>query len=382
MLVQAASVDPDGVARLLETGTISQRASFKEAVKRKLRATGPLRDKRLAMLMHLETLSIPDDARMPAALLPAVVDPGLTLGHTFRIRCGDWIVQARDGQALAVSQGSSETGDTAAVVDASFSYVSGALIPAMLLRRWIDAARGEVLPFSEDRAERLRVIQASRIDVTDPLHELIARGERERWSPAEIDLAEDRVQWVLLPSGVQAELREQLAPVAAATERMAAGIAALMPAAPNGETEHLLIAQAAELARHVRMLDRVAAEVMALEGSDLRERMRELRADDGDARALARRIATIPHGLDPFIDGVAAWHIGCGRAASGARRILCERLTRYELLPGVVKAMELMERDGLRYLEFAGYVLDESFARRPDERETVEIRLKELAVSS
>ena len=72
MLVQAASVDPDGVARLLDLGTITQRASFKEAVKRKLRATGPLRDKRLAMLMHVETISVPDDAKLPAALPPSV----------------------------------------------------------------------------------------------------------------------------------------------------------------------------------------------------------------------------------------------------------------------------------------------------------------------
>ena len=100
---------------------------------------------------------------------------------------------------------------------------------------------------------------------------------------------------------------------------MTADLAPFLLAAPSGEVEMFLATQLVDEARHAAFFDRFGAEVMALDGDDLRARAcsemeeglltpwREV-FDDG-LRETAEQLKARPDDLDLFVEGIATYHM-------------------------------------------------------------------------
>ena len=317
--------------------------------------------------------------------LPYLIDPSWTRGHTFvvgyHVGDGSWYVHVGDGvvsvSAAAHPHAAVHTAPDVlrrivageltpgAALREGLVRVEGKLHPVALLARWIERAHGRD-DAEREREERQRLIQANRLGAwgshpeaaigEGALHgygELYALGERQRWSAHAIDLSADQEQWVALPGEAQEDLLRRIA--AAAPEH-----SPLLPAAPSGELEVLIAAQAGDAARHVALFDRFAAEVLALAADDARGRMSELGAEPTPVRG-------------DFVDVVVSHYLVAeGERRSVARRSLIEYLASVDLLPGFRSALELIDRDAHRHVAFAVRFVKDAIDRDPALRPRIE----------
>ena len=204
----------------------------------------------------------------------------------------------------------------------------GADSPVTQLGRWMDRAEGVDGPELEREARAGR--RSSRGRATwgsQPSNgsangkpagglmdyqQLYALWERQNWKASELDFSVDKEQWLQSPRESQLETIHSFGSFYVGEERVTADLAPFLLAAPSGEIEAFLATQLVDEMRHAVFFDRFMAEVMALDGEDLRARLREVEStmlgawrylfDDG-LRDIADRIKAKPDDLELFVAG-------------------------------------------------------------------------------
>jgi ribonucleoside-diphosphate reductase beta chain len=251
------------------------------------------------------------------------------------------------------------------------TLVDGPVYPVTLLGRWIDRAQDR----DEEELRReaaQREVQARREgtwgaaqpkdgDLLD-YRQLYALWERQNWRVHELDFSVDREHWLASPSEAQENMLWSLGSFYIGEERVTSDLAPFVRAAPSGEIEAFLSTQLVDEARHAVFFDRYGAEVLALDGEDLRSRMQEIQAlmlpawfdvFDGGLREISERIQANPHDFDLFVDGITVYHLIIeGVLATTGQRTILDYTEKHSLYPGFCKGFGLVEQDEHRHIAF------------------------------
>ena len=140
--------------------------------------------------------------------------------------------------------------------------------------------------------------------------------------------------------------------------------------------------------RHTVFFDRFMAEVMALEGEDLRARLREVESTmlgpwhflfDDCLRDIANRIKAKPDDLELFVEGIVTYHMVTeGVLAMPGQRILIQYTDDHGLYPGFNKGFRLVEQDEHRHIAFGVRFLKDVCEERPEMKQVIVDKLCEL----
>ena len=393
--------------RLAATGKVKVSGSRLKALKLRAMGNGP---------MDMGEVARAGGRLEPDLLyrsLPWVIDPAWTRGHRFTVRYevtgeGEWFVTVNDGERVTVSRdapawgvagtarvsaegyqrlASGQLSPTAAMQDRVVE-VEGDIWPISLLGRWIDRGQGHDGAELE-REERQREVQERRAGGYEPTsgelmdyRQLYALWERQNWKATALDFSVDRRQWLTTTTHAQESTLWSLGAFYVGEERVTADLAPFLLAAPSGEIEMFLATQLVDEARHAAFFDRFGAEVMALDGEDLRARMREMEAglanawrqvfDDG-LRETAQELQSRPDDLDLFVKGIATYHMVVeGFLAVTGQKFVRDWFADHGMYPGFVEGFGLVERDEHRHIAFGMRFLSDVIADDPRHRRTVE----------
>jgi ribonucleoside-diphosphate reductase beta chain len=424
-----------GPVRPIVSGRLGVRGKRRRAVRlRRMSATGVA----LGDIVRAGGTLDPD---VLFRMLPYLIEPEWTSGHEFTVRYqvtgeggGDWYIQARDGEGLAVTHEVPEGREVVGTARVSFeayqrmasgeitptramqaqlTVIEGQIHPITVLGRWIDRSQGgDEAELRREQAQRR--LQAWRTGLYagdgagpgqgDPGHEaepardgralldyrqLYALWERQNWQVQDIDFSVDREQWVMTPREAQESTIWTLGSFFVGEERVTSDLAPFLPAAPSGEIELFLATQLVDEARHAAFFDRFGAEVMCLSADDVRGRMREVERmllppwrevfDDG-LRDVAGRIKAQPDDLGLFVEGIATYHLVIeGFLAVTGQTLIREYMLEHSLYPGFCEGFGLVERDEHRHVAFGVRFLRDAIAEDARHRQTVERVVLELA---
>jgi ribonucleoside-diphosphate reductase beta chain len=205
---------------------------------------------------------------------------------------------------------------------------------------------------------------------------------RLQWDAKAIDLAPDAAAWPDLPDERRARLTTLLAGFRVAEDAVAEHLAPFGDAAENSMVMWVLYLQRRDEVRHAALFDRIAAEVLGLEGATPAERLEAARAHapagvlelfDEQLPAAAGELAAGRTGL---AESIGLYHMVLeGIVLAAGEHALLEDLED-GALPGVREGVERVERDerwhigfGLRCLieaEPSRDVIDDVLARAED----------------
>ena len=410
-------------------------------LRRRLRVSGSRR-KALALRAldsgsgprELARLGVPIDADLLFRSLAYAIDPDWTRDHRFAVAYellgeggGRWVVEIADG-SVRVHPGANgvpvEPGSTvrmsyatwrsvlagelqpAAAMISGLTRVEGDLYPVTLLGRWLDRSAGLDGP-ELDREDRQREIQAARIGTwgsgangagprrIDPAQggaaakrdnlmtyeQLYALWEKRNWRAHELDFSVDREQWLTSPAEAQKHTLWSMASFYVGEERVAADLAPFLLATPSAEAEVFLATQLVDEARHAVFFDRYVAEVMAVDGDDMRARLEAAEAPmldawhflfDDSLRDVAHRLQRRPDDLELFVEGIVTYHMVTeGVLAMTGQRSILSYMERHSIYPGFHRGFSLVEQDEHRHIAFGVRFLRDVVAERPEMREVI-----------
>jgi ribonucleoside-diphosphate reductase beta chain len=290
--------------------------------------------------------------------------------------------------------------------------VEGRMYPVTVVGRWIERAEGrdDAELEREDRQAAVqgrRATWGSRLDrgsagQGDPAvegerrgrgrlmgyEELYALWERQNWRAHELDFSVDKQHWLATPTVGQLDTKWSMSSFYIGEERVAADLAPFVTAAPSGEIEIFLATQLVDEARHAAFFDRFMAEVMALEGEDIRARLAEMEelmlpawrtVFDDHLRAVARRLQERPDDLDLFVEGIVTYHVVIeGVLAMTGQHTILKYLSDHDIYPGFRKGFSLVEQDEHRHIAFGVRFLADACEREPRYRGLIREKLEEL----
>jgi len=218
--------------------------------------------------------------------------------------------------------------------------------------------------------------------------QLYALWERQNWRASELDFSVDKRQWLTSPRESQLDTIHSFGSFYVGEERVTADLAPFLLAAPSGEIEAFLATQLVDEMRHAVFFDRFMAEVMALDGDDLRARLREVESTmlgawrflfDDSLRDIADRIKAKPDDLELFVQGIVTYHMVTeGVLAMPGQRILIQYTDDHDLYPGFNRGFRLVEQDEHRHIAFGVRFLKDVCEDRPEMKKVVLDRLCEL----
>jgi ribonucleoside-diphosphate reductase beta chain len=432
----ALATDAEGLARL--AGGASPLGLI---LRRRLRLSGRRR-KALALRgldssagpRELARIGAPVDADLLFRSLAYAIDPDWTRGHSFAVAYellgdggGRWVVAVDDGSVRVHPGDNGVPVEPVATVRMSLAtwrrVLSGELLPAdammsgltraegelypvTLMGRWLDRSAGLDGPELE-REVRQREVQASRVGTwgsasdgaagrpIDPAQggaaakrdnlmtyeQLYALWEKRNWRAHELDFSSDREQWVASPAEAQRHMTWSMASFYVGEERVAADLAPFVLAAPTGEAEIFLSTQLVDEARHAVFFDRYFAEVMAVDGDDMRARLAAAEAPmldawhflfDENLREVANRLQRRPDDLGLFVEGIVVYHMVTeGVLAMTGQRSILSYMERHAVYPGFQAGFSLVEQDEHRHIAFGVRFLRDVVRERPEMREVV-----------
>jgi len=159
-------------------------------------------------------------------------------------------------------------------------------------------------------------------------------------------------------------------------------------AAPSGEAEIFLATQLVDEARHAAFFDRFMAEVMALDGEDIRGRLAEMEqlmlpawrtVFDDHLRETARRLLARPDDLDLFVEGIVTYHVVIeGVLAMTGQHQILKYLEAHDIYPGFCRGFSLVEQDEHRHIAFGVRFLKDACDAEPRYRAVIERKIAEL----
>lgn len=390
----------------------------------------------------LAKAGLPVDPDLLFRSLAYAIEPEWTRGHSFRIGYelvgdggGSWTIAVEDGSVrcerglddepeslvrirlsdwLKLLSGELKPTDS---VRLGLTELEGRVPPVTLLGRWIDRAEGvdgpELAREVRQRAVQVRHAGAwgSRVttngaagsDAGDPAEgagrpkgglmdyqQLYALWERQNWRAHELDFSIDREQWLVTPAESQKETAISFGSFYVGEERVTADLAPFLLAAPSGEVEAFLATQLVDEMRHAVFFDRWMAEVMALEGDDLRSRIEEIEENlltqrpwhflfDDSLREIANRIKAKPDDLKLFVEGIVTYHMVTeGVLAMPGQRIIIQYTEDHDVYPGFSEGFRLVEQDEHRHIAFGVRFLKDVCEERPEMKQVIVDRLCEL----
>jgi ribonucleoside-diphosphate reductase beta chain len=417
-------------------GLAAGRSPIGAVLSGKLRVTGnrlkALSLRRLAPpggMREIARAGVSVDPDLVFRAMPYVIEPAWTKGHRFAVAYellpdehgegGRWVVHVADGNVRVTAGRDEEEGQPTGRIDATLRLTHGTWLallrgditptramssqlvtipPVTRLGRWLDRADGRD-DAELEREKRQREIQQRRatwgskgtqrvpgelLDEAD----LYALWERQNWRAHEIDFSVDREQWLATTTAGQQDTMWSLASFYLAEERVAADLSPYVLAAPTGEVEIFLTTQQVDEARHTVLFDRFFAEVMAIEGEDLRARLDEVYRQmgpawtdvfDGALRGVSRRLLENPYDRALFVEAITVYHLILeGVLAMTGQHIIIDYLERHALYPGLVSGFRLIERDEHRHVAFGVRLLRDACAENPAYRERVEQTVADL----
>ena len=392
---------------------------------------------------ELARAGLPVDADLLYRSLAYAIEPEWTKGYRFKLVYellgdggGAWTITVDDG-SVACERGAVTDPDATVRMRHSdwLRLLTGDLdpteatrqgltelegdVPAItIMGRWIDRAEGSDGPELE-REARQAGLQAARAgawgsrvngsgssEPGDPgaarrqpgglmsYEQLYALWERQNWRAHEIDFSDDKRHWLATPADAQLDTMFSLGSFYVGEERVTADLAPFLLAAPSGEIEAFLATQLVDEMRHAVFFDRFMAEVMALEAGDLRSRLKMIEDElltlrpwhflfDDSLRDIADRIKAKPDDLELFVQGIVTYHMVTeGVLAMPGQRILIQYTDDHSLYPGFSQGFRLVEQDEHRHIAFGVRFLKDVCAERPEMKEVVVERLRELLPES
>src|SRR3954454_5945302 len=202
--------------------------------------------------------------------------------------------------------------------------------------------------------------------VAQPLlsyRELYDLWERQQWRVADLDFTQDRVDWHERWASDRRRLeRMGLGGFFLGEQRVTRELGPMMRAAPSEDARIFLSTQIADEARHVAFFDRFFAEVGAMRGDDLEERIERLETHRGEGfirwfdEALVGRVdrlAAEPEDIRALVEAVTIYHILIeGTIAVTSQHFILTRLEAERTLPGFVEGFTNVTRDEHRHVAF------------------------------
>ena len=420
--------------RLMLAGRMRIRGKRRRALKlRRLAGDVTMRD--------MTRAGIDPDPDLLYRALPYVLDPEWTAGHRFSLAYvieddatgagGRWFLNVADGTVTTTS--AQPEGGVDSIVRMSretwlrlvrgelmpndsmrqgLVKVEGRMYPVTVVGRWIERAEGrDDAELERERRQAevqgRRATWGSRLNGAtsgqgDPAVEgerrkrgqlmgyedLYALWERQNWRAHELDFSVDKQHWLATPAVGQLDTKWSMSSFYIGEERVAADLAPFVTAAPSGEVEIFLATQLVDEARHAAFFDRFMAEVMALEGEDIRSRLAEMEelmlpawrtVFDDHLRAIARRLQETPDDLDLFVEGIVTYHVVIeGVLAMTGQHTILKYLDDHDIYPGFRKGFSLVEQDEHRHIAFGVRFLADACEREPRYRNLIREKLEEL----
>lgn len=250
--------------------------------------------------------------------------------------------------------------------------------------------RGEELDRGLDRIARASLKELGDIRIDDVLlfidrgietmpsyMDLYHRWERQQWAVADLDFTPDREIWE------QATDLDRQATLWSrrlffnGEERVTATLAPFVWAAPKPEIEIFLSTQMVDEARHTVFFERWWREVVGSDRTDLAGLLEVVRPDMSEGYdvlfyerlpSAAQRLASNPHDVDAFIEGVTIYHIVVeATLALTGQRFELETLREQGYgHTGFYQGFTAVARDESRHVNFGIKVLQEAVREEPE----------------
>jgi ribonucleoside-diphosphate reductase beta chain len=203
------------------------------------------------------------------------------------------------------------------------------------------------------------------IQLMGPL-ELYRLWERQNWASHEIDLAQDRRDWLEMPDWERESMLWGLSAFFVGEERVTSQFAGLVMAAEDKHEEAFLLTQQVDEARHAQHFNRLYEEVFDYDGrfEDRLERAREdLNRDyftlfDGHLVQAHRALLADPSSVEAKVDFITVYHMVIeGTLALTGQHFQSQRLERRGTLPGHLEAFKRIAQDEHRHVAYGTWFL-------------------------
>jgi ribonucleoside-diphosphate reductase beta chain len=214
--------------------------------------------------------------------------------------------------------------------------------------------------------------------------------ERQNWVSHQIDLTQDRRDWEAMSEEMRGEMTWGLSAFFVGEERVTNQFAGLVMAAEDKHEEAFLTTQLVDEARHAQHFNRLYEEVFQFDGSfeDRLERARQdLTADyfklfDGYLVDAHQALLDDPSDIVAKVDFITIYHMVIeGTLALTGQYFQTDNMERRGILPGHLKAFNLIARDEHRHVAYGTWFLQQK-ARDPELARRIQDKLSETLPSA
>jgi ribonucleoside-diphosphate reductase beta chain len=211
--------------------------------------------------------------------------------------------------------------------------------------------------------------------------------ERQNWLSSEIDLTQDRTDWL---ERVDPEERDQLSWFLSSffigEERVTTQFSGLVMAYESQSEEAFLATQQVDEARHAQHFNRFYEQVLGYDGT-FESRLERAREDLNDAFKImfdenlveaGNRLIADPSDVEAKVDFIVTYHMLIeGVLALTGQYFLTNFLEERGILPGFVEGFKLISQDEHRHVAYGTWYLKEA-AQDPALAQRIQDRLIEL----
>jgi ribonucleoside-diphosphate reductase beta chain len=214
--------------------------------------------------------------------------------------------------------------------------------------------------------------------------------ERQNWASHEIDLVQDRRDWESMPEDLRDEMAWGLSAFFVGEERVTNQFSGLVLAAEDKHEEAFLLSQQVDEARHAQHFNRLYEEVFHYDGSfeDRIDRAREhLTADyfklfDGYLVDAHEALLSDPSDIGAKVEFVTLYHMVIeGTLALTGQFFQTDNMEKRGILPGHLKAFNLISRDEHRHVAYGTWFLQQK-ARDPELAQRIQDTMTETLPSA
>ncbi len=209
--------------------------------------------------------------------------------------------------------------------------------------------------------------------------------ERQGWVSHQIDLEQDRRDWQTMPADLREEMLWGLSAFFVGEERVTSQFAGLVLAAQDKHEEAFLATQLVDEARHAQHFNRLYEEVFAYDGS-FEDRLERARADlnpdylklfDGFLVEANQALLADPSSVEAKVDFITVYHMVIeGTLALTGQYFQTDNMERRGILPGHLKAFQLIAQDEHRHVAYGTWFLQQQ-ARDPQLAKRIQDKLVE-----
>jgi ribonucleoside-diphosphate reductase beta chain len=220
--------------------------------------------------------------------------------------------------------------------------------------------------------------------------ELYRLWERQNWVSHQIDLTRDRRDWETMPDELREEMLWGLSAFFVGEERVTNQFSGLVLAAEDKNEEAFLLTQQVDEARHAQHFNRLYEEVFDYDGSfeDRLDRAREdltpdyFKLFDGYLVDANEALLADPSSIEAKVEFVTVYHMVIeGTLALTGQYFQTDNMERRGILPGHLKAFNLISKDEHRHVAYGTWFLQQK-ARDPELAKRIQDKLAETLPSA